>query len=350
MTSKWIALTMMLSALPAWAETLKGSSQAVTAIEAKPQLELFTGPKSKLLSAPVFPRSEQHKGREGWVQLGMMISPEGRSYEVVITDSTGNDAFEAAALKAAEKWIFDPALMNGVPIDAGGNFKVKFALEGGALGASSKFVRAMRRLKRHFKNDNQKNADIEFEKMRVQNLYEDAFLNIARFNYYEKWGDEQQQLNALRRGIAHEDDANYLPKKLFLSALLSKFRLEVKLRDFAAALHTWEVFEKKSANNKIKEMLRKIVIDIERLANDDRSYVVTGRIGADFSWNYRLLKRQFNIVIESGEIAEIKLRCEKKYVFFRYDPKINYHISDNYGSCGIELVGNPNTKFSLVQS
>lgn len=50
-----------------------------------------------------------------------------------------------------------------------------------------------------------------------------------------------------------------------------------------------------------------------------------------------------------GEMAEIKLRCDKKYVFFHYYPEISYRTPQEYGDCQMELVGNPGTRFNLIQ-
>ena len=279
-----------------------------------------------------------------------MIDPEGKPYEVVVTDSTGSQAFERSALKVVTRWTFEPALMDGVPIDAGSNYKIKFSLSGPHGGAGRSFIRAIKRLNKSISSDDREGADAALVTLDVQNLYEDAYLNLARFSYYLRWGSERQQLNALRRGIAHESQANYLSKKQFVSALLSMFVLEVRLQDYAQALMTWKKLEAYDIDEQERAKLQNVVDDLVVLKEDDRSYAVSGQIGANSSWFYRLLKNSFSLDVTKGEVAEIKLRCDKKYVFFRFDPDIQYRIADNYGSCSIELVGNPGTTFSLVQS
>jgi hypothetical protein len=56
------------------------------------------------------------------------------------------------------------------------------------------------------------------------------------------------------------------------------------------------------------------------------------------------------IVVASGEDAEIKSRCQKSFVFCRYQPREQYTVESRHGSCAIEVVGNPGTKFELIQS
>jgi hypothetical protein len=67
------------------------------------------------------------------------------------------------------------------------------------------------------------------------------------------------------------------------------------------------------------------------------------------TWFGRLFKTHFVISVADGAVAEIKLRCEKAYLFFKYQPDVQYSVSSKSGACGIEVVGDPGTKFDLVQ-
>jgi hypothetical protein len=49
-------------------------------------------------------------------------------------------------------------------------------------------------------------------------------------------------------------------------------------------------------------------------------------------------------------VSEIKLRCEKQYVFFRYQPAVEYSVANRAGRCSMEVVGEPGTAFELIQS
>ena len=141
-----------------------------------------------------------------------------------------------------------------------------------------------------------------------------------------------------------------MDRVLFVKVLLAMFDLEVSTQDFARALSTWKLLEALDVDEQKMAIIQNAVINIFTLKGDDRAYAVSGKIGESSSWYYHLLKNSFKIDVVNGKVAEIKLRCDKKYVFFRYDPDIQYRISDKYGFCGIELVGDPGTTFSLVQS
>ena len=63
-----------------------------------------------------------------------------------------------------------------------------------------------------------------------------------------------------------------------------------------------------------------------------------------------MLKRRFRVQVASGRLSEIKLRCERNYLFFPYNPELEYKVEARSGRCSIELVGDPGTKFQLIQS
>jgi TonB family protein len=200
-----------------------------------------------------------------------MVDPQGKPYEITVIESTGNKALEKAAVEAAEDWEFEPATLNGTPIDAGHTMKVGFVLTG-ASGASPAFVKAYGAFNRALVSQDRARTDAAMAKLKVENLYEDAYYGLAQYQYERQWGTKAQQCAALKRAIASEERANFLPPDTFRAALTS------------------------------------------------------------------------------GRIAEIKLRCAKKYVFFKYDPQVQYTIAPEYGACGMELVGDPGTQFTLTQS
>ena len=91
-------------------------------------------------------------------------------------------------------------------------------------------------------------------------------------------------------------------------------------------------------------------LSIEALREDDRAFAVAGRIEDDGSWFFDLLKRRFHIDRVDGAVTELKLRCDRDYVLFRYRPDLEYEVADRVGDCLLEVVGEPGTGFRLVQS
>lgn len=339
----YVALAV-LSALAAAVPAAEETQPAVAA-----PVELFKGPRGIDLKPPSYPQSERYSGGEGWVIVNVMIDPEGKPYEPTVVDSTGNKVFEKVALETVEKWRFEPASMNGTPIHAGNTLKLQFQLSG-ATGAREQFVKAYGQLVKAVDAGDRERADSRLALLEVHNLYEDAYRGIAQYKYYLKWGTPAQQLAAVRRALAGEKDAKYLSKDVFRSVLQTALSLEIRLQDYASALRTWEALRASGLDEASRAQWQTSIDKIQALRTDDKAYAVAGDFGERSSWFYGLLKRKFQLEVASGSIAEIKLRCDRQYVFFRFDPTLQYSIAGNNTGCSMELVGQPGTKFRLIQS
>ncbi len=322
---------------------------SVPAADEPVAIEVFKAPKAIESPPPSYPKTESDQLHEGWVQVNFMVSPQGEPYEIVVVESTGNKAFERTAINAVRNWKFEPATLANTPIDASQNLKLVFTMDQPATAASLQFVRAYRAVLKALETNDRAKADEAFAKMRVENLYEDAYKNLASFHYHRKWGTESQQLNALRRAIARENAPRYLRKELFAGALDTLLVLEVKASDFARALETWEKL-RPIASQEMLERWAPVVDEIQTLKASDKAFRMIAHIDQGTSWYGNLFRNRFEIIVTSGQVSEIKLRCEKKYVFFSYEPNLRYIVDPRHGNCGIEVVGEPDTKFDLIQS
>jgi len=192
-------------------------------------------------------------------------------------------------------------------------------------------------------------ADEQFSALEVKNLSEQAYVSFARFQYHRKWGTEAEQVEDLKFAIAGESKPRYLNKETFVAALSGWLVLQVKAQDFGGALATWEALEPVAPEN-IRTDFQGTIARIEALRASDRPVRMSAGFGKRTSWFGRLFKNRFEVAVASGRVAEIKLRCEKQYVFFRYEPGVQYKVDGASGTCGVELVGDPETKFELIQS
>ncbi len=90
--------------------------------------------------------------------------------------------------------------------------------------------------------------------------------------------------------------------------------------------------------------------EITKLQSDQRKFSLSGEIGRHNALGVRLLKRHFSASVQSGELTELRLHCSRKYVFFRFEPDMEYEISNAAGVCDLELIGTAGSKFRLTQS
>jgi hypothetical protein len=126
------------------------------------------------------------------------------------------------------------------------------------------------------------------------------------------------------------------------------FAIQAKGGDYGSALSTWAVLEPLVPKDR-RDNLVTVVNQIKALQRSPQPYPYAAFIGENSSWNTNLLRDRFSIDVKSGAVSEIKLRCEKQYLFFKYEPGVEYSIGRQKDQCQIEVVGDPGTKFVLMQ-
>jgi len=311
--------------------------------------DVFQEPRPKQIAKPSYPEHENLQRIEGWVSLGFMVDPQGKPFEVTVLRSTGNKTFENLAVKAIEQSTFEPGSLNGQPIESSYELKFQFTNENiTAPGATPGFIHRYESLQRAIKANNQATAEASLKELKIANLYEDAYFGIATYSYASKWGDDSQQLEGLRRAIAGEDRARYLPKELFSEVLRACLDLELKMHFYAEALTTWKRLQKSGIDPATAAQYKPVIAQLQTLRSDNSGYDVYGVL-EDGSWKVHLFKRRFRTLISTGYISQAKLRCEKRFALFPIEPKVDYQVPRDYGSCLIEFEGAPGTRFVLAQ-
>lgn len=77
---------------------------------------------------PVYPEIALKAGIEGTVYVKIWVDKEGKPKKVVLLKSDA-EIFNDAAMKAAEKWVFTPAMMNNGPVSVWVTIPFKFKLK-----------------------------------------------------------------------------------------------------------------------------------------------------------------------------------------------------------------------------
>ena len=94
----------------------------------------ITSPVAVFKKTPVYPKRELNRGRSGAVIVQYTITKEGTVNNVEILSSTSS-AFSVAAKQAVKKFRYEPAKLDGNPIDREGiKHKFTFAMEGSDNG------------------------------------------------------------------------------------------------------------------------------------------------------------------------------------------------------------------------
>jgi protein TonB len=79
--------------------------------------------------APKYPRAAQRRNQSGWVDVVFIVTTDGSVRSIDVRDSEPGDTFANAAIKAVEKWRFEPVIENGMVIEKLVGVRMMFALE-----------------------------------------------------------------------------------------------------------------------------------------------------------------------------------------------------------------------------
>lgn len=335
------AVSVLLCAAALGAQTEESVAEEVVTFEPANRVQTVN---------PKFPYSRQVAGREGWVRLNYMIDATGKPYDLVVAESSDDTRFEAAAIAAVEQFRYEPAVLNGQPIDSGTSLMITFALSGGKPGATDKFVRRYSAFERALKKDDRSKADDLLAKLvdRRQNLYEEAYMQLAKYRYAQKWGNEWDEYQALARATAMDGDRGFLPDDALFVMTQLTLELELKLNYLARALGTISRLRKMSDDAEHHAIWTGIEAQIDTIKNEGKPFSNRHVVGSSNSTVYKLLHSSFSLApVGDGELSELRLHCDKGSVGFGFDPEIRYEVNRKWQNCGLIVIGTPGTEIMV---
>jgi len=308
----------------------------------------YTPPHTTRMLSPGYPDNLRRDGVEGWAQLTMMVDRRGRAHEVDVLDSSGLDALDRAAVDAMATASFAAGSINGTPVDAVHAHLVVFALTDSDR-PSREFIELINAVGDAQMSNDRARADEIYAQIKPRTLTELGLVDTQRQSYYNRWGSPHEELMARKRVTVHASVSTLTPVKA-LPHLRGLFEMQLRLKHFGDALKTWEKLRKARVDQEFLEAHRASIDDIAALRADDRSFVIEGEILGRTSWFQTLLKRKFQISVSSGRISQLRLRCERDYVVTPFQAYKQYETKSENGRCELQVIGDLDTKFRLVQS
>ena len=80
-------------------------------------------------AAPKYPRAAQRRGQSGWVDIVFTVAMDGSVKDIEVINSSPDGVFDNSAIRAVEKWAFEPVYDNGVLVEKRAGSRLVFALE-----------------------------------------------------------------------------------------------------------------------------------------------------------------------------------------------------------------------------
>ncbi len=308
-----------------------------------------------------YPYDMQRKGEQGWVDIAFVISPEGEVVEPVIDASSGQRAFERAALKSIKDWRFEPARRDGKAVPRRSRTRIEFVLEGSQIAVSQSFLRRYRKIERALERDDLESAgrylERVFESERLT-LGELAYLWAMRARITGMQGNEKQTLIALRQALAASSNSisreNWIPRELEADLLRASFALELNNGYFAVALDVYDRL--KDIDGDDSSELKPFVDEVMALIESDKLIATQAVIGEGNScetcatrWRHELLRRSVEITDIDGELESIDFRCDWARFTDAARDGVGWELPENWGDCSVVVTGATGATFKLVE-
>lgn len=308
--------------------------------------------------APRYPGAELRSRQEGWVEVGFCIDEDGTPQNIIVLDSGGHRGFERAAVRAVEKWTYEPALAGGEPSWQSNNrTMISFALDNDTKGATRAIARKYRKLGKLIDEDKLGEADALFrdliENERL-NLYELAMIWSQRVRYEGKTGDLLKLDLALHRASA--SDGRWIDEKSYRALLEVRVKVEIQLGNYKQALAAYRDLEKLLGEDAPQVVALRPTIDTLRSYIDGNDVLETaaeirargGCYGCDDSYWFVPARRTIALQEIDGELTSIEVRCTHKRYESAVSDEVEWRIPDSWGSCSIEVHGEPGTTFTVL--
>jgi TonB family protein len=292
------------------------------------------------------------------VVVSYVISVTGDVIEPMIEDSSGSADFEAAAMRAAERWKYTPAMSNGQPVEqAMVKTRMVFQLDNGEKAASASFVRKYREVVRVVSAGDFQAAEpliAELELSERKNLYEAAWFSLLKYAYLDgtKSTDTDARIESLQRAIGYEEV--YLTPDQFVSAASRLVAEHARAGDLSAAIRMFERLrderEARRSDN-YETVIASLTPAYERLqeiVRGEEVLVMNAEVGGFEYWVHDLLRRSFSVSDVNGRVDTVDVRCERGTRRYKQIPaEATWTIPPSWGACGVYIRGEPGTTFTF---
>ena len=311
-------------------------------------IEGFERAEPILKENPRYPGAKFKKREIGWTIVNYMVDPSGNTYDITVRTSSGDESFDKASIKAAEKYKYKPARVNGEPVDSSAATKITFDISGGEDAVTYNFRSYLMGFLKSLSKDDQEGSESRLKKMRrvrAVSHYQLEALAFAEAQYQDKWGSKERALTEYKRTKWQK----FLPDSWRRVIDLNIYSLQFELRKFVAARKTFLNLDEAVGEEDKVDLLR-FEQEINRLEKSGKPFRVPGEINSYNEWWHSPLRPIFSFTNIEGRLGEVRLHCDAKYVGFGFiEPKKHYRIDPSHGSCSIKISGTQGTTFDLIE-
>jgi hypothetical protein len=317
----------------------------------------FTQPTLINSDRPKIPGAMFSQDLEGWVDVVVTVAVDGTAYNPRITNTSIPGIFNKTTLEATKKWHFEPATINGRPVETTFEARQVFYFRDNHDAVSEAFFRRARGISRALAKGDLATALKKIEQLdekRQRLLAEGVYMDFFKATYFEKAGDTQSALLHVNRALGI--GSSYVTKPVREHLLRSAVTLDAAQLNFASVLSRFEELEtligKLPADDPVVLQLENVQSVIRSDAPLERVAVLERCPDCDqvtYSWSHTLVRNRFTVPDVPASLEETQLRCGSRFQKFRLRSGDSYQIPEFESGCYFHTESWQPVSFSFIE-
>ncbi|WP_281561567.1 energy transducer TonB [Thalassomonas sp. RHCl1] len=298
-----------------------------------------------------YPLEEAKNGREGWTTLSYVIETDGSVSNILVEKSSGRKSFDKAAIWAAKKWRYQPAMENGKPVQQCQNtVRINFTMGEDKATVSRKFLRQYQDILALLEKDDLALAKEKIDQLKTfkqWRLSEEMYYSLARASYARKTDDKVQELASLNQALAV--NTNQLTPEFQLSILHKVYNLNLELNRLQEVLATYDQIASIAGDEAQLKPFKENLEIVKGFINGGQDILLNGVIGESNIWNHTLVRKTFSLANIQGSLNKLDVRCANKRHVFTVENNTSWEIPESWQRCSVYVYGESNTQFQLIE-
>lgn len=308
---------------------------------------------------PRYPLRASSKTIEGWVVVSFIVDVDGITKDITITDTSIADTFEIFAIRAVEKWTYEPATLDGVPVQrAKTSVRIVWALEGLNGAVTGKFLRIYKKADKAIRAGKLENAKTIIDRMdqrKKKRLSESGYLDFLKAMYWQKMGDGKQARQHFQRVRIVED---FIDSEVHFASLRQLFVLSANVNHLGNSIWYYNRLVELDKDLSPDDPIHDIASRVRDVLESDTPFAIQGKVEEPCEyckeirpfWDHHSLSRErFTLDQIEGKVDEFKLLCGFQYATVPWSADLIWTVKNEWGQCGIHVFGELGTTFRLVQ-
>jgi len=311
------------------------------------------------VNAPTYPLKALRRGIEGWVVLRFVVKEDGTTDDIEVFESSIDDYFDEAAIRATRGRIYQPATINGKPVMQGNVFlRSIFQIKNSDGGVSKPFLSTYRDASKALDNDDLDLAKSLIDKLDAKEkrlLAEVCYLDMLKARYFSKTGDNKATLRHVERALVIADDVASNP--IYIHLLRQAIVDNGRANNYQASLKHYEILLETDKKLAPDDPVHDYIKRVKQALNSDAPILSMGEVSHSCKtcedtvgfWRHVLNRNHFYVDQVVGQLSEITIVCQNSSVTVGFSPETAWTVNKDGGDCSVKVFGEKETTFRLVE-